>query len=60
MFLNIFVETDTFFSKFFNEKKVQKNSIYWKYKYFVTFEMSLMSLHQFNTSLLNKSSYLFQ
>ncbi len=34
---NIFVETDTFyFSGFTDEQKVQKNSIYLKYKYFVT------------------------
>ncbi len=39
--LNIFVETVMYiFSGFFDEYKVQKNSIYLKYKYFVTLEMS--------------------
>ncbi len=32
---NIFVETEIFFSTLSIEEKVQKNSIYLKYKYFV-------------------------
>jgi len=41
-----------FFSWFSDEYKGQKNSIYLKYKYFVTLKMSLL-LIIFNASLMN-------
>ncbi len=49
-----FLVSVVYFSRFFDEKKVQKNSIYLKQESFVTLYMTV-TFDQFNTSLLNKS-----
>ncbi len=48
------------FSGFFDEQKVQKNSIYLKYKSFCNIiNVITVIFDQFNVSLLNKKKYWF-
>jgi len=54
--LHIFVETLIhFFSGFFDEWKVQKNSIYLKYKFLYNYAFTV-TFDQFNVSWLNTST----
>ncbi len=57
---NIFVENliHLTYSGFFDEQKVQKNSVYWKH--ILLHNVFTDTFDQFNTSLLNRSMNLFK
>ncbi len=54
-----FSKTFFFFSEFFDEKKVQKNSIFFNRNFCSIIDVFTATFDQFNASLLNKSIHLF-
>jgi len=59
--LNIFVETVKIFFRVINEKKVQINTIYLKYRFFGNImKVFTVTFDQFKASFLNKMINFFQ